>query len=294
MLDYVGIKSYYTKLYSGVQPRELLTSLPSQQFNHVILAVPVDNDTLWLENTDNTGPFGYNGTSIQNRMVLLIEKGNSRLVRIPAMDLRDVACVRRMKFDIDIIGNANVRLQFLFRGYRFDLYNSLITQYNQEIQNNFVHDNLPFPSFELEEWKIIKKNRDARQVVLEAAITTPKVFRAAGDEHYISVIPAEIPAFTAPGIRRLPVSLPFPISISDTLIYHIPPGYNTTILPSNTSLESRFGAYRIVFKTEGQTITVVRDFTLFPGTIAKEDYPVFYKFLSTIKTDEKRKILIRQ
>jgi hypothetical protein len=57
---------------------------------------------------------------------------------------------------------------------------------------------------------------------------------------------------------------------------------------------NRYGAYGIFFKAEGQTITVVRDFTLYPGTIAKEDYPDFYKFLSTIKTDEKRKILIRQ
>jgi hypothetical protein len=294
LLEYAGIPSYYTLVYSGTQPGKLITSLPSPQFNHAILAVPLNNDTLWLENTNNTAPFGYTGTSIQNRKALLVEKDNSRLVSIPSLGQQDVRSSRRMEFDIDINGNAKTNLRFQFRGYNFELYNSLITQYSQEIQNNYIHDHLPFSSFELEEWKITKKHRDARHVVMEALISVPKVYRAAGEEHYIALQPAEIPAFTPPGKRQFPVQLPYPVTVWDTLIYHLPGGGSKTILPDNTILESKYGLYHIQFSEEGQTVTVRRDFILYPGTISKEEYPDFYSFLTAIKTDEKRKVLIQQ
>jgi hypothetical protein len=294
LLDCAGIKSYYTLVYLGEQPGELLTSLPSPQFNHAILAVPLNMDTLWLENTNNTAPFGYIGTSIQNRKALLIEKGNSRLVSIPAIAQQDVRGSRHMEFDIDINGNAKTSLRFQFRGYYFELYNSLITQYSREIQNTYIHDHLPFTSFELEEWKITKKYRDARQLVLDAQVSVPKVLRPAGNDHYIALQPAEIPAFEPPGKRQLPVQLPYPVCVWDTLVYHLPGGGSKTILPSNTVLENKYGVYRIQFSEEGQTITVRRDFMLYPGTINHEEYPAFYSFLTAIKTDEKRKILIQQ
>ncbi len=294
LLEYAGIKSHYTLVYLGTQPGELVTSLPSPQFNHAILAVPLNRDTLWLENTNNTAPFGYTGTSIQNRKALLVEKGNSRLVSIPSLDQQDVRGSRHMEFDIDINGNAKTNLRFQFRGYYFELYNSLITQYSQEIQNTYVHDHLPFSSFEMEAWKITRKHRDARQLVLDAMISIPKVLKPAGNDHYIALQPAEIPAFEPPGKRQLPVQLPYPVTVWDTLVYHLPGGGSKTILPSDTVLESKYGVYRIQFSEQGQIVTVRRDFMLYRGIINQKEYPDFYNFLTAIRTDEKRKILIQQ
>ena len=56
MLDYVKIPSFYVKVYAGDNPVTLKTDIPGQQFNHVILGVPIENDTIWLENTSNANP----------------------------------------------------------------------------------------------------------------------------------------------------------------------------------------------------------------------------------------------
>ena len=54
LLDYVGIQSNYTTIYAGDNPVSVNEAIPSQQFNHVILSVPLEGDTLWLENTSNS------------------------------------------------------------------------------------------------------------------------------------------------------------------------------------------------------------------------------------------------
>ena len=91
LLQCAGIESYYSTIYAGgTAPGSDPLKCPGQQFNHVILAVPLENDTLWLENTSNTNPFAYPGTFTQNRQALLVDGSKSRLVRTPSLNETDV------------------------------------------------------------------------------------------------------------------------------------------------------------------------------------------------------------
>lgn len=90
LLKYAGIESYYTIIYAGDNPVRINESFPSQQFNHVILSVPLAMDTIWLENTANYLPFNYLGTFTQNRTALLIDGDKSKLVRTPSLKMKDV------------------------------------------------------------------------------------------------------------------------------------------------------------------------------------------------------------
>ena len=59
MLNAVGINSYYTLINAGRSAKKIIPEFPSQDFNHVILCVPVSNDTVFLECTDQFSPFGF-------------------------------------------------------------------------------------------------------------------------------------------------------------------------------------------------------------------------------------------
>ena len=85
MLSFAGIESIYTLVYASEQPHDLIKSQTSPQFNHAILAVPLENDTIWLDNTMHSSPFRYMGTFTQNREALLVLKNQSQLVRIPTL-----------------------------------------------------------------------------------------------------------------------------------------------------------------------------------------------------------------
>ena len=119
-------------------------------------------------------------------------------------------------------GNAKTKLNCNFRGEKFETYNSLYTQYNHDIQNGYVHDHMPFQSFELQDWILVKKDRDDRNITLESSLSVRHILKSIGNERYFSIVPSEIPDFASPKSRKLPVQIPYPLFMTDTLIYHLP------------------------------------------------------------------------
>ena len=293
LLNAAGINSYYVLVNAGTQPLQIYTDTPNQQFNHAVLAVPVENDTLWLENTSNYEPFDYAGLFIQNRLALLIDENHSRLVKIPALKSEEVMTTRNMDFIITPEGSSDVSLRYVLRGYEFEFYNELISNYTLDDQNRIVHNRLPFPDFDLKEWRIIKNGRDQKSLILLASITLNRIINSLGKEYYFSYQPLHLPDFEPPRERKLPVQISYPVHQSDTLRYLLPDGKHITDLPKGKVIESNYGKYAIEFHSEGQIVLIHREFQLYPATISPDEYEHFHDFITSIKTEEKQKILFQ-
>lgn len=82
LLKEAGITSHYTWVKSGTN-RYINPSFVSDQFDHIILCVPLQADTVWLECTNQTIPFNYLGSFTCDRDVLLITPEGGKLVRTP-------------------------------------------------------------------------------------------------------------------------------------------------------------------------------------------------------------------
>ena len=79
LLKEAGIKSYPVAIWGGEEEREFVKDFPSHQSNHIICAVPIEKDTVWLEcTTSQFLPAGYLSWFTANRFGLLIsENGGS-------------------------------------------------------------------------------------------------------------------------------------------------------------------------------------------------------------------------
>jgi len=294
LLEYAGITSYYTIIYGGRFANDIDPDFPSQKFNHVVLTVPLDEDTIWLENTSNSIPFGYAGTFIQNRFALMINGDQNRLIRVPSLLERNVLETSRAVFIFDTEGNAEASLHYDFRGAQFEDLNSLISSWTKDEINTYLHDHLSFPVFELKDWKIFKKDRDAVNISLDLDIHIPHLLSTIGDQGYFIPLSASIPEFASPKNRRLPVQLPYPVYQSDTLVYQVPSFFNSIKTPPDNNLESKFGRYRVRYSRVGSRLTIFREFLLHSGKISLDEYCDFYNFLSAIKKDENQKIIIKR
>ena len=82
MLTELGIPSVYTVI-STTNRRLLADFASANQNNHVILQVPLPNDTLWLECTNPTLPLGYVHHSIAGHDALLVGPNGGTLCQLP-------------------------------------------------------------------------------------------------------------------------------------------------------------------------------------------------------------------
>ena len=292
ILAYAGVESFYTLVFAGDQPHDLIKNFAEQQFNHAILAVPVDKDTIWLENTSNINPFGYMGSFTQNRPALLISNDNSKLVRIPALKKEDNLITSNYIFDLELNGNTKAVATFCIKGNGFDIFNYLNSTYNDNIKDRYIREYL-LEDCELTDWRIKKFDRDSARIDLNTHQIYLKMLNQLGTEYYFSIHSMSVPAFTNPANRTLPVSLPYPIYKRDTLIYNLPNGFEIKNNPNPVRIESEFGNYKQKVDALEGKIIVIKSFELSAGNYNNEQYQDFYKFIKSVKEFDSRKLIIK-
>ncbi|GAB4243282.1 MAG: hypothetical protein Tsb0034_21030 [Ekhidna sp.] len=126
MLKHIGIDSYYTLIRAGENEHNIVKTLPGQQFNHVILTIPLNQDTIWLETTSQTSPFDYLGTFTQNRNALFI-KEESELVKTPKLSEDDVLIEDKYFLELNESGEGNFTLNRTSRGKEFEIISAHIS-----------------------------------------------------------------------------------------------------------------------------------------------------------------------
>lgn len=119
MLDAVGITSYPALVKAGEGAEDIVTDLPSQQFNHVILQVliPTSVNPVWLECTSSLLPAGYLGGFTKNRHVLVSTTMGGYLTKTPAYNNPDWNRLKGVyKLKIDPQGNASIKSSITMDG----------------------------------------------------------------------------------------------------------------------------------------------------------------------------------
>lgn len=294
LLKYAGIESFYTIIYANEQPKTLKKDFPSQQFNHVILAVPLDNDTIWLENTSPINPFGYIGSFTQNRDALLIAKNNSKLVNTPSLKASQNQKCTKIEFDLSSTGDALATITNCYRGRDFEWFSQLNTVLNGDEKDRIIREQMPFTNYEVINWDLIKANRDSAKINLNTTLKLFKVAKSMGDESYINLYPTALPPFQKPQNRKYPLFIPYPISSSDTLIYNLPQGFDFKNEITPVSVDTKYGYFELKTKKENNKLYVIKTLLIDTGDYSLTEYPEFYKFIQTIKdTDKKNPIIIK-
>ncbi|PZX58030.1 transglutaminase-like domain-containing protein [Algoriphagus chordae] len=111
MLKAVEIPSNYTLVQAGKDADDIETDLPSNQFNHVILQVPMKDgqSPVWLECTSNSLPAGFLGDFTKNRHVLVIAEQGGYLTKTPSYSSFDWNAIHsKNDVKIDKDGNATI------------------------------------------------------------------------------------------------------------------------------------------------------------------------------------------
>lgn len=286
MLDFLEIPSYYTKVYAGNQIKEINKDFPSQQFNHAILFIPLKDQDIWLDCTSDAA-FNYLGTFTQNRDALIIDYNNSKFLKTPTLQAKDVLVSRKIDISYNH-ENAQVNFHTIYKG---DMYESIIyveKNLNKSERTGYITNYVVPNGFELLNYQILNTNRDSVQIEFVAKTTSKNIFKKYNGEILIKTIPFSVPNFEKPENRKLPVQIDYPIFKSDTLIYEKPIGYNLHISQNNYSIKNKYGEYQYTIEENTDKILIIKSLLINSGLYLLSEYEAFYTFCKEIDEMEKK------
>ena len=287
VMDFIGVKAYYTKVYAGNPIKKVNESFPSQQFNHIILFIPLPSDTIWLDCTSDYA-FDYLGTFTQNRDAFVVDENNSRFVHTPPLSCQDVRETRKINILYDPRQGAIVKFNNIYKGEYYEMLLGLENSFSEPEKTRIMRNYIVENGFELIDYKISKSNRDSSDVELSYEAASGNIFKNYGNELLVKNIPFSLPHFEKPGNRKLPVQIDYPVCKTDTLVYQIPDGYKLQEVPDSTTFSNNFGQYSLQFSKQDRTITVVKNLLIKSGYYPLSEYNDFYKFVNKIHNIENR------
>lgn len=164
MLEAVGINSNTALVYAGEDVEDIVTDLPSQQFNHVILQVSMPNSPspLWLECTSSLLPAGYLGDFTKNRHVLVVTPLGGYLTKTPTYDTPAWnRAIGIHQFKIDSQGNAEISSNVKMEGSLAEKMLMIKSGLDTRQQQDYFNKNSPVSGLIIQNYSLETDRRDS-------------------------------------------------------------------------------------------------------------------------------------
>lgn len=297
LLKEAGIPSCYTLVRAGRSASRILTEFPSQQFNHVILCVPLAADTMWLECTSQTLPAGYLGDFTCDRDALLITEEGGYLVRTPRYGLEENTETRRIRALLDEEGTLQVKAETRYRGLQQDRYHDLISTLSKEKVKELLHEELDFGSYDIRSFDYREEGSALPAIDEKLDIVVNNYATMTGKRLFIvpNILTRSQRRLAPDSLRKNDLDLGFAFRDVDTVEISLPAGYTAESVPRDLDLSTRFGNYHVSVRLIGNSLFYYRSVEHFSGRFPAASYPELVQFYETVyKSDRSRVVLIKK
>jgi len=285
MLSFKGIKSYKIDVNAGDISTKIHNNFPSQQFNHVILAVPLANDTIWIECTSNYLPVNYLGSFTQNRPVLWIEPNKSRILQTPALNEENVRTIASYHFStINTDKQWRLKVSYQLKGELFEKVASVTKNASEKDKRDFFNSFLGFKNYVAENYEVTQSDRDSSYITIETNGACNPPIQSVGEYTKVDMPPMNLPHFEKVKDRELPVKIYMPFAQIDTIYCD----FESTTIELTTEkqllIESIYGKLEMNLSAEDGQLTIVRKYIIPVQEIAIAQYKNFYDFINQLTT----------
>lgn len=294
MLKEVGVPAFYAIITAGRGERSFDPSFPNPHANHVVAAVPLGKDTIWLECTSQTKSFGYAGDFTDNRTALAVTESGGKIVRTPYYPTEVNTQIRVAEVNLDAMGNAKAKVTTNYSGLQYEnggLDYVLVSSYDD--QKKWVQNNTSIPNFEVGQFSFANKKGKIPTAVVNldltlnkyASVTNKRIFMTPNLMNRSTYIPEKVEN------RKTPFVLGTGYVDIDTIKYRIPESIYPEFLPPNAKFESRFGTYESGFKIDQGSVIYFRKMTKKDGEFPPEVYQEYVDFYKNINKADNTKLV---
>ncbi|MDR0231917.1 MAG: DUF3857 domain-containing transglutaminase family protein [Dysgonamonadaceae bacterium] len=294
ILEVVEIPSYYTII--STKRKRFFPDFPSiEQANHIILTVPIENDTVYLECTSQTAPFGYIG-SLAGHDALVVNSDKVFFHTLPELPLRADEESNHIQMQVDADGTGHLTVHSVFKNKEFEklyfpLKNASIKETN-EILSSLLHVHKPtISNFRKEEILDVLPRLDLYFIVDCEDFATQT-----GSRIFIPVNPSRssLKNLLTGSSRKYDIVMEASKYQNDTITIRIPEGYSIENLPKAVEVESPYGYFKSDIAEDNGQLIYTQILEIKKGRFSAAEFEEMKKFYNRIETLQNGRIGLKK
>jgi Domain of Unknown Function with PDB structure (DUF3857)/Transglutaminase-like superfamily len=298
LLQAAEVEAYPVLIRHGEDAPAVIADFPCNQFNHVILCVPMAPDTLWLECTSQTAPFGHLGAGNEDRNVLMVTPEGGKLVRTPRSKSTDNQQIRRGAVTLSETGDAVAEVRTRYTGNQQDHVRWALAKSTPREREDWLREEIDVPSFRLTSADFSEAEGKRTEITLPVKLELPRFASRSGVSRLFlrpnlmerrTYIPPEVKE------RQQPVEFDYAYLDTDTISYHLPANFRIEAAPPTFALDTPFGSYHASTTLNAGTLEYVRRLEIRERSLPADQYEAYRQFIAdVVKADNAQVVLVRK
>jgi hypothetical protein len=296
LLAAIDVKSYQALINAGSKKIPVDPSFANNSFNHVILCVPNDKDTIWLECTSTENEFNSLGSFTENRNALLITENGGLLVPTPKSTAQtnqfNSLNTITIKDDLSASGIFN----FKHQGEINETYKNNLWEVNTEDQIKFLINEVGFQNFE---GLVVEKEKQKNIGYTTLIMDFTKIYEFnAGAKYFIKPHLFEIWSRVLPENKNRITDYFFkhPFIENDTTVYKLPNDFTIEQLPRTEKISNEYINFNTSYQynATANEVIITTQFILTTNRIAAKQYNQVKEILDHVIAANTQKIIIKR
>jgi len=293
LLNSIGIKGYYNLIEAGEDATPIDTDFPSHQFNHVLVSVPNGKDTLWLECTSQTNPFGYQGSFTEDRWALMVSPDGGKLVKTVSYSPEQNLQSRTAEVALDASGNAKAKVKTTACGIQYENDGLNWVLHSTDKQKKWIEENTGIPNFTINAFSMTEKKDKLPSAIVNLDLTLSRYASVSGKRLFVSPNLMNRISYVPPKLaeRKTDIVLRTNALDLDTIRFALPDNLYPEFLPEPVSIKSRFGEYQASFQFDAGQVVYIRKMKIWKGRFGKETYNELVDFYKSVSKADNIKLV---
>jgi len=297
MCRYAGVKAYFATIGTRDIPYAI-NEVPTQAcFDHMICAVKLGDDWVFLDGTDNTQPFGANRADMQGKEAFIyMDATHYKIVKIPVVDAdrnvtSDTTHIRLKKNDV----TGSVK-QYA-TGYAAWEMNRLKKYVKGKDLDEAIHDMLMRGSDKFTQVNYVintsdKGNKDAN---LAATFSIGDYAQMIGNDYFVNMnLDREYGGMRMnDSERQVGYYFPYKEKVKQAVVLDIPEGYKVTHLPPDAhgGLDGVW-SYKIAYKADKKQVTLTKEFEIQSLTLNAAEFKNNNRIIDQLNKEYKESVVL--
>ncbi len=296
-----GIPAYFTHIGSDNQPYTHDEIQSQRLYDHMIAAVKLDGEWLFLDGTTHVMPMGANREDLQGKEAcIMMDNKRCEVVKIPEAPSALTQVSSSTTMNISYGGDVSGTISRHYTGYEaWGMAETLNYMNRKDEKDKYIREKMRSGNdkFLIPNYNINRNEQGQKDISINANYTLGNYAVPVKKDYYVNMNVNE--SFTDMRVndedRKTPYYLPYKNRLSETVTLNVPKGYRVASLPK----PAKGGAdglwsYTITYKADKKSNTVIltKEYELKTMKISPSQFEAHNKQIDDLKKQYKETVVL--